>query len=98
MLYSIDEIKRIVNPIAKQYGIESVGLFGSYARGEADENSDLDFVIRKGNMKGLLSYCALIDDLESAFSCHVDVVTRSAIRDDCFKREIDKDEVSIYAR
>ena len=96
MPYTIDEIREIVNPIAKQYGVESVGLFGAYARGEANEKSDLDFVIRKGNLKGLLSYCGFIDDLETAFSCHVDVVTRSAINDKQFSNEIDRDEVNIY--
>ena len=41
MLYSIDEIKNRIIPIAKTYGIKSIGLFGSYARGEANDQSDI---------------------------------------------------------
>ncbi len=45
MLYTMDEIKAKSIPIAKKYGIARLGLFGSYARGEQNEHSDLDFLI-----------------------------------------------------
>ena len=48
-VYSIDEIREIVAPIAKQHGVDKVFLFGSYARGEADAQSDLDFLIFGGD-------------------------------------------------
>ena len=32
-LYSIDELRQIITPIAQAYGVESVSLFGSYSRG-----------------------------------------------------------------
>lgn len=41
-IYSIEEIRKIVSEIAKQYGVERVTLFGSYARGEARGNSDIN--------------------------------------------------------
>ena len=41
-IYSVDEIKRVVAPIAQHYGVDRVFLFGSYARGEATSDSDLD--------------------------------------------------------
>lgn len=46
MPYTIDEIRTKAIPIAIQYGVDSFSLFGSYARGEADEKSDLDFLIQ----------------------------------------------------
>jgi hypothetical protein len=52
-VYTIEEIKRLVTPIAKKYDVDRVFLFGSYARGEADNKSDLDFVIDKGRLRGL---------------------------------------------
>ena len=39
-VYSIDEIREIVAPIAKQHGVDKVFLFGSYARGDATPASD----------------------------------------------------------
>ena len=37
-IYTIDEIKNITVPVAKQYGVEKVALFGSYAKGNQNEN------------------------------------------------------------
>ena len=44
MIYTLDEIKQKAIPIAIEYGVNSMSLFGSYARGEATENSDVDFL------------------------------------------------------
>ena len=41
MIYSIYEIQQRIAPVAKQYGVKAVFLFGSYARGEAREDSDI---------------------------------------------------------
>lgn len=67
-------------------------------RGEADEESDLDFLIQKGNMRGLLSYCGMIADLEDEFQCHVDLVIKNAIKDKQFLEAVGKDEVKLYER
>ncbi len=77
MTYTIDEIKKIVTPIVKEYGIDSLSLFGSYARGEATEDSDLDFIMDKGDLNGV-KYFSLIDKLESKFKCHVDLVSKES--------------------
>lgn len=98
MPYTIDEIKAKVTPVAIRYGVDSLSLFGSYARGDADENSDLDFLIQKGSMKGLLSYCGMIADLEDIFHCHVDLVMKNAIKDEGFLAEVARDEVKLYER
>lgn len=45
--YTIDEIKNITVPVAKQYGLEKVALFGSYAKGKQNETSDIDLIIKK---------------------------------------------------
>ena len=42
MILSIDEIRDKIRPICEKYKIEKVWLFGSYARGEAREDSDVD--------------------------------------------------------
>ena len=43
--YTIDEIKKRITPVAQKYGLSAVYLFGSYARGEANENSDIDLLV-----------------------------------------------------
>lgn len=57
--YTIDEIKNIVTPIAEKYQIAQVYLFGSFARGDFDEQSDIDIRIEKGNLKGMFALCVL---------------------------------------
>ncbi len=44
-IYTVEEIQKKVRPIAEKYGIDTVWLFGSYARGEANENSDVDLLV-----------------------------------------------------
>jgi predicted nucleotidyltransferase len=44
-LYQIDEIKKISVPIAQKYGVKKLALFGSFARGEQGNGSDIDFLI-----------------------------------------------------
>ena len=63
-IYAIDELRALISPIAAQYGVDRIFLFGSYARGQATENSDVDLRIDKGNVKGLFTLGALYSDLE----------------------------------
>lgn len=44
-IFTIKDIVRLVKPVAEKYGVKAIYLFGSYARGEADGNSDLDFLV-----------------------------------------------------
>ncbi len=47
-IYTIDEIRQIVKNLTVKYDIENVYLFGSYARGDATEKSDIDILIKGG--------------------------------------------------
>lgn len=92
--YTIEEIQEKVIPVAKKYGVKKLWLFGSYARGEADAESDVDFLIEDGKIRGL-EYFGFVLDLEDEFKCHVDVVS-TGISDKEFLTEISKDEVLLY--
>lgn len=95
MIYDIETIRAKAVPIAKKYGVKRLSLFGSYARGEADELSDVDFLIGKGKILGI-QYFGFVYDLEEEFGCHVDVVS-DGISDKDFLAAIKKDEVELYA-
>ena len=95
MRYSMNEIKDKSIPIAQKYGVRRLALFGSYARGTADDDSDLDFLIDEGEMRGLIQYFGFVYDLEDAFGCHVDVVM-DGIEDKEFLQRIQNDEVVLY--
>ena len=63
-VYSIDEIREIVAPIAKQHGVDKVFLFGSYARGDATPASDVDLCVDAPKLRGLFALGGLYADLE----------------------------------
>ena len=50
---TLSEIQDIVSRLAQQYGAKRIYLFGSYARGDMNENSDIDLRIDKGAIQGL---------------------------------------------
>ena len=81
-IYTIENIKNVVIPIANKYNVQSVYLFGSYARGEATENSDLDFLVFGGDNFKLTNIFALAEDLRAAFQRQVDVFEINEINTD----------------
>ncbi|SDH98108.1 nucleotidyltransferase family protein [Desulfosporosinus hippei] len=93
---TIEEIKAIVEPIARKYGVERVFLFGSYARGDVTENSDVDLRVDKGSLKGMFALCGLYTEIEEALQIKVDVLTTGSLEDD-FLRKIQNEEVLLYA-
>ena len=95
MTYTIEEIKNKAIPIAKKHRVRSLGLFGSYARNEQNENSDIDFLIVASDKMGLFEFVEFYQELEKVFNCHVDVVT-SGIDDKDFLSKIEKDRKLLY--
>jgi len=95
-IYTLDEIKAIAHPIAQRYGIAALYLFGSYARGEATPQSDIDFRIDRGNLVDLMELGGLFSDLEEGFQKNLDVLTTQMLSP-AFLNSIRSEEVLIYA-
>ena len=102
-IYKIEEIAEKVRPLAESYGTGRIYLFGSYARGEATENSDVDLLVDNGNAHGL-SFFGFCGDLERALKTDVDVITEKSLyqeyKDNSYifelRKEIERDRVVIY--
>ena len=71
--------------LATKYGAYNVRVFGSVARGEADSDSDVDFLVELEPGRSLLDLGGLLMELQELLGCPVDIVTvqglRSRIRD-----------------
>jgi len=93
--YTIDEIKKITVPVAQKYGVKKLALFGSYARGEQKETSDIDFIIEKGRIKGL-EFFGFINNLEDELGIPVDVLTYPSIQNSFIIDDIAAYEVVLY--
>lgn len=77
MVYTLDEIARRIRPVAEQYHLRAVYVFGSYARGEAREDSDIDVLVDTAgaNFATLLELGGLYCDLEDALNKKISFVT-----------------------
>ena len=93
-IHTLPEIRDVVSALAKQYGAERVYLFGSYARGDMTEDSDIDLRIDQGAVHGL-ELCGLLLDIEDALGLPVDLVTTGSM-DEKFRSFIEDDEVLLY--
>lgn len=96
-IYTLDEIKAMALPVAMRHGVAELYLFGSYARGEATSDSDLDFRIEKGRIRNVLQLGSFLNDLEDTFQKNADVLTTQMLSDD-FLNSIRSEEVLIYAQ
>ena len=104
-MLSIEEIKDAASAVCKKYDVERAYLFGSYSRGDADEDSDIDIRIEKSKnsrkLSSLLKVCSLECDLEDVLQKKVQVVTTLPSPDDkqnaIFRENVLRDEILIYA-
>jgi predicted nucleotidyltransferase len=66
--------------ITKRHGASDVRIFGSIARGDARETSDLDLIVKFEPNRTLLDHAALIGDLEDLLGVRVDVIDADGMR------------------
>lgn len=95
MIFTIEEITRRTTPIAIKRGVNRLCLFGSYARNEAKDGSDLDFIMDDGDVTSLIKYMSFVQDLEDEFKCHIDLVSANSYNKS-FLNKIKKDMILIY--
>lgn len=65
--------------LQRKYPIARLGVFGSYARGEATEKSDIDVAVELNGPMGL-NFVAMANEIEDLFGIKVDVVPKRAIK------------------
>ena len=94
-VYTIKEIKTIIKPILNKYGIFEIYLFGSYARGEARENSDIDIYCNKGNIRTFIDQGMLEDELEQALNKKIDIIFTTSEMNENFKEQIMEDMIKL---
>ncbi|MCK5847747.1 MAG: nucleotidyltransferase domain-containing protein [Caldisericia bacterium] len=99
MIYSIQELKDKIYLIVRDQPVYSVILFGSYVKGIADSNSDIDLVIDShGQLKGF-DYFALLESLTETFCKKIDLISKEQIVKESKIDEIVKNEgIVIYER
>ena len=96
-IYTMDEIRDIAAPLAKKYGVNALYLFGSYARGSANAQSDIDLRVDREKMVDLSALGGLYSDLERQLDKPLDLLTTQMLSPE-FLSSIRKEEILLYAR
>ncbi|WP_204151564.1 nucleotidyltransferase family protein [Leptolyngbya sp. CCY15150] len=76
----LQEKREVILATAATYGAYNVRIFGSVARGEADSDSDVDFLVELEAERSLFDLGGLLMDLQALLDCPVDVVTEKGLR------------------
>ena len=77
---TLDEIGNIVSPLVKPYPVKRVIIFGSYARGENEFDSDVDLIIDSDGQLSDFDFFGIIGDIVKAMPIKVDVFELDEIK------------------
>jgi len=94
-IYTIDDIKTVLQPVFVKHSVKKATLFGSYVKGLANQHSDIDLLLDSG-LRGL-KFVGLIEDVRTALDKDVDVFDKThIIPNSKILSEISRDGVVIY--
>ena len=103
--YSIEEITRRIAPVAEKYQLPAVYLFGSYARGDATADSDVDLLVDVSGtgLRGL-DFGGLYNDFQEALGLNIDLITTASLArptdrrgQQSFRDAVNRERKMIYA-
>jgi uncharacterized protein len=75
----LEKLRKHQPELQRTYPISKMGVFGSYARGEATNDSDIDIAVEISGPMGL-NFIAMADEIENLFGIKVDVVPKRSIK------------------
>jgi len=89
------KIRESIVGILSGYGAERIAIFGSYARGEAKNRSDIDILVRFARPKSLIQIVQIEDEIKKSIHMNVDLVTEKAVSP-YLEGTIHRDEMVIF--
>jgi predicted nucleotidyltransferase len=96
-MYTLEKIVQILRQnkpeLQRKYPVSRLGIFGSYARGEATEKSDIDIAVDITGPMGL-NFVAMADEIENLFGIKTDVIPKRAIKKD-YLAYVEKDIIYV---
>ena len=99
MVYTIEEIKHKLNPIFEEKNVVKAILFGSYTKGEATEESDIDIAALVDDEMSILNFCDIADKVINELGKNVDFLyANDIIPNGKIDLELKKDGVLLYER
>jgi predicted nucleotidyltransferase len=97
-MYSTAEILQILKfkktELKRKYPLSELALFGSYARGDYNENSDIDILVDFNDRIDGFDYIRMAHELEDAFQHKIDLVSRRGIKP-AYLSYVEKDVINV---
>jgi len=90
------EIENTILNFFKPYDLQRLGIFGSFARGEQNANSDIDLLVKFKDSPSLLQLIKIENDLSKKLGFKVDLITEGSIKNNRIKAQIKQDLKIIY--
>lgn len=92
----IEKIKQKIKPVAKKYNLTCIWIFGSYAKKKQRKDSDIDILVKTGDVAEGFKIVEVKYALEEALKKEVDIVTTGSIKDSLLENE-DLNEILVYS-
>jgi len=89
------KMKNMILNHLKVYSPLKVGIFGSFARGENKQGSDIDILVEFKNTPSLLQVIKIENELSELLGIKVDLLTKGALKNKRVRKSIQKDLISI---
>ena len=92
---TVAEIKTAASKIGAEYGLKKMYLFGSYAKGTASKDSDVDLLFEKGRTLSLLGVSSMLQSLREKLNVPVDLVSAENMESD-FAADVNATRILLY--
>jgi predicted nucleotidyltransferase len=98
---NVQDIQQRIAPICDRYGVRRLDVFGSYARGAQNKESDIDFCVVFDDLPPAdyaKRFFGLLHDLEDTLHASIDLLSESSIKKPSLKKDIAKNGICVYGR
>ena len=90
----LEILKKYKNENSEKYGINNIGLFGSYSKDDENDESDIDIIIETTE-PDLFKLVHIKDELEKLFHKNIDIVRKREKMNPYLKKHIEKDAIYV---
>lgn len=97
-IIAIDDIRKVLADVLPAYHVRRAYLFGSQARGDANQDSDVDLAFEEYVPYSMGDLYAIQDALQERLGAEVDIISYPGIRSRIFRSSVDEDKVEVYVR
>ena len=94
----LNDIRKAVEPVCRDFNVKRLDTFGSVARGTAGSDSDVDLLVEFNTptLHPARRFFGLLHRIEDTLGCEVDLLTVSSLRNPYFKKRIMKERIPVY--